>query len=66
MPTKALCWQVAEGNEFGAMIMVNCETDFVGKNQDFIDFAKSILSLAIAEKPATLDELNALKLDGLL
>jgi elongation factor Ts len=56
--------EVAEGNEFGAMIMVNCETDFVGKNQDFIDFAKSILNLAINEKPASLDELNALKLDG--
>lgn len=56
--------EVAEGNEFGAMIMVNCETDFVGKNQDFIDFAKSILKLAINEKPASLDELNALKLDG--
>jgi len=56
--------EVAEGNEFGAMIMVNCETDFVGKNQDFIDFAKSILELAIKEKPANLDELNALKLDG--
>ena len=56
--------EVAEGNEFGAMIMVNCETDFVGKNQDFIDFAKSILELAINEKPATIVELNALKLDG--
>jgi elongation factor Ts len=56
--------EVAKGNEFGAMIMVNCETDFVGKNQDFIDFAKSILDLAIKEKPANLDELNALKLDG--
>jgi elongation factor Ts len=56
--------EVAEGNEFGAMIMVNCETDFVGKNQDFIDFAKSILELAINEKPTTIEELNALKLDG--
>jgi len=56
--------QVAEGNTFGAMIMVNCETDFVGKNQDFTDFAKSILELAIKEKPATLEELNALKLNG--
>lgn len=56
--------KVAEGNGFGAMIMLNCETDFVGKNQDFTDFAKSILELALAEKPNTIDELNALKLDG--
>lgn len=54
----------AEGNGFGAMIMLNCETDFVGKNQDFTGFAKSILELALAEKPTTLDELNALKFDG--
>jgi len=57
--------QVAEGNTFGAMIMVNCETDFVGKNQDFTDFAKSILELAIQQKPATLHELNDLKLNGI-
>jgi elongation factor Ts len=56
--------KVANGNEFGAMIMVNCETDFVGKNQDFTDFAKSILELAIQEKPSTIDELNALNLNG--
>lgn len=56
--------QVANGNSFGAMIMVNCETDFVGKNQDFTDFARSILDLAIKEKPNTLDDLNALTLNG--
>jgi elongation factor Ts len=56
--------KVAECNEFGAMVMVNCETDFVGKNQDFIDFATSILELAIKEKPSSLNELNALKIDG--
>lgn len=56
--------QVADGNNFGAMIMVNCETDFVGKNQDFTDFARSILDLAIKEKPNTLDDLNALTLNG--
>lgn len=56
--------EVAESNDFGAMVMVNCETDFVGKNQDFIDFAKSIIDLAISEKPVSLDELNALKIDG--
>jgi elongation factor Ts len=56
--------KVAEGNQFGAMVMVNCETDFVGKNQEFIDFASSILDLAISQKPANLDELNALNLNG--
>ena len=52
-----------EGN-FGAIISLNCETDFVAKNENFIAFAKSILDLAIAEKPADLDALKGLNLDG--
>ncbi|MGB4204822.1 MAG: translation elongation factor Ts [Bacteroidales bacterium] len=57
--------KVDEGKEFGAMIMLNCETDFVGKTQEFIDVAKSILDLAINEKPADLEALNALKLGNI-
>ena len=52
-----------EGN-FGAMISLNCETDFVAKNENFVAFAKSILDLAIAEKPADLDALKAMSLEG--
>ena len=50
--------------KFGAIISLNCETDFVAKNENFIAFAKSILDLAIAEKPADLDALKGLNLDG--
>lgn len=46
----------------GAMIVLNCETDFVAKNEDFIKFATSILDTALAEKPADLDALKQLKL----
>ena len=52
-----------EGN-FGAMISLNCETDFVAKNENFIKFAISILDLAMAEKPADLNVLLALNLNG--
>ena len=52
-----------EGN-FGALISLNCETDFVSKNENFEKFATSILDLAIAEKPANLDALLALTLNG--
>jgi elongation factor Ts len=52
-----------EGN-FGALISLNCETDFVAKNDDFVSFATSILDLAIAEKPADLEALKALTLGG--
>lgn len=49
---------------FGAMISLNCETDFVAKNEDFVKFAKSILDVAMAEKPADLEALKALKTNG--
>ncbi len=49
---------------YGAMISLNCETDFVAKNEDFIKFAGSILDLALAEKPADLEALKGLTLEG--
>lgn len=44
---------------------MNCETDFVAKNADFVALAESILDLAIAEKPENLEALLALKMNGL-
>ena len=38
--------------KFGAMIVLNCETDFVAKNEDFVKFAQSILDKALETKPA--------------
>jgi elongation factor Ts len=49
---------------FGAMISLNCETDFVAKNENFVSFAQSILDKAMEEKPADLDALKALSMDG--
>jgi elongation factor Ts len=51
-------------NDFGALIIVNSETDFVAKSDDFINYAKAVLDLAVAKKPASMDELNALNLNG--
>lgn len=52
------------GGTYGAIVMINCETDFVAKNQDFIDFTKSVLDLAIAKEAKTAEELGALDLNG--
>lgn len=52
-----------DGN-YGAMISLNCETDFVAKNDDYVKFTSSILDLAMAEKPADLEALKALSMDG--
>lgn len=47
----------------GALIVLNCETDFVAKNEGFIKFAESILDKAISENPDSLEELKQLKTD---
>ncbi len=52
-----------DGN-FAAMIALKCETDFVAKNADFVALCKKILDLAVANKCKTLDEVNALTIDG--
>lgn len=50
---------------FGAIIMLNCETDFVGKNEDFVDFTRTVLDAAIAKKAKNAAEVNALTIDGI-
>jgi len=50
---------------FGALTVVCSETDFVAKNDSFIQFAKSINDLAIAQKPASLEAFKQLKLNNL-
>lgn len=44
----------------GVVISVNCETDFVAKNADFIQFAESVAKIALDKKPKSIDELKAL------
>jgi elongation factor Ts len=54
---------VTSDGKFGAMIVLNSETDFVAKNADFIGFANKILDIALAKKPADLDALKNLPFD---
>lgn len=56
--------KVSDDGTFAAAVMVNCETDFVAKNIDFINYAKSILDVAISNKAKNADELKALDLNG--
>jgi elongation factor Ts len=56
--------KVTADNKLGAIIVLNSETDFVAKNADFIALATKILDLALISKPANLDELKALPMDG--
>jgi elongation factor Ts len=52
-------------NTRGVMVVLNCETDFVAKTDDFINFTNQITDLALNEKPADIDALKALQLNGL-
>ncbi|WPU93932.1 translation elongation factor Ts [Mucilaginibacter sabulilitoris] len=47
----------------GVIIELNCETDFVAKNAEFIAFANEIANKAVENKPATIEELYALSID---
>jgi elongation factor Ts len=51
-------------NKTGISICVSCETDFVGKNADFVAFAQSIIDAAVAGNVKSLDELNAVSING--
>ena len=43
----------------GVVVEVNAETDFVGKNEKFVNFVKGVAAVAAKEKPADLDALMA-------
>lgn len=47
-----------------AMIEVNAETDFVAKNDTFVEFVKGLLRTIIANRPADVEALKALPFDG--
>ncbi|MGQ0828101.1 MAG: translation elongation factor Ts [Bacteroidota bacterium] len=48
----------------GVVLVVNCETDFVAKNEDYGKFVNNILEIAIAKNPKSVDELKALAYDN--
>ncbi len=55
---------VSEDGKTGALVELNCETDFVGMNEKFKAYAEKIARAAIANKPADLDALKASEIDG--
>ena len=48
----------------GVVVEVNAETDFVGKNEKFVDFVKGVAATVAANKPADLDALMECKYNG--
>ncbi len=48
----------------GTLIVVNCETDFVAKNEDFGVFADTISKISIDKKPASIEDFKSLPYNG--
>ncbi|MCK9611316.1 MAG: translation elongation factor Ts [Bacteroidales bacterium] len=56
--------KTSDSQNFGIVVMLNCETDFVAKNQEFTDIAKAISEVALDKKPNTIEELKALSFNN--
>jgi elongation factor Ts len=48
----------------GFVVCISCETDFVSKNAEFVDFAQSIADAAVAHNVKTVEELNEVVING--
>ena len=55
---------VAPDAKSGAMVEVNCETDFVSRNDDFVAFAKKVAQLVAERNPTDVAALSGLPLDA--
>ncbi len=60
----AIIAKVSENKNFGVILQLSCETDFVAKNEDFVAFAHKLADAALANKAASVDALKALTMDG--
>lgn len=58
------CVLAKSNGDFAAVVALKCETDFVGKNEGFVNLTKSILDAAMAAKAKALDEVKALEING--
>jgi elongation factor Ts len=56
-------WLAADA-KVGALVELNCETDFVAKNDDFVAFAKSLAEIVATRNPKDVEELGSLDLMG--
>ncbi len=56
--------QTSTDHKTGFIINLSCETDFVSKNADYIQFAQSIMNAAITNNVKNIEELNKAKIGG--
>lgn len=54
----------SEDGKKAVIIALNCETDFVAKNDDFVKFANQIAEIAVNNNPSNIEELSNLEING--
>lgn len=55
--------RTSEDFKRGVIIELNCETDFVAKNAEFVAFANQVATVAVNTKPASIEELYNQEID---
>jgi elongation factor Ts len=60
----AVAAHIAPDGKKGALVEVNCETDFVAKNEEFLTFVARLAELAATQQPADVDGLSRLPFKG--
>lgn len=58
--------QSSADGKTGVILALNCETDFVAKNDGYVAMVQSLVDIALAKLPATVEELKALPYDDRL
>jgi elongation factor Ts len=58
--------QASTDGKSGVILTLNCETDFVAKNEGYVTLVQSLVDLALANKPSSVDQLMALPYDDRL
>ncbi len=56
--------KVYNNGKSGAIVEVNCETDFVAKSEDFINFVNFVMEVIVTNKPADINSLMKLSFNG--
>jgi elongation factor Ts len=60
----AVLASTSKDGKFGVVTSLNCETDFVAKNQDFITLSQTINNAALEKAPGDLEALKNLQVSG--
>ena len=58
--------QASEDGKFGVIVTLNCETDFVAKNDGYMNLVQSLVDIAIKNRPESIDAFKALPYDDRL